>query len=131
MDKENIKAEDLAEAEDKHKHKTLGNLKFIGALLERHMIKSGVLIGIAEDLLTDEPHLLESLTVFLTSVGGTFDLPKWQHHERLKAVFVKVEQKKKDKKIPARIRFLVQDLLDLRAAGWRRGKGADGPMKLD
>merc|ERR1712093_429072 len=62
MDKESIKAEDLAEAEDKHKLTMLGNIKFIGALLEKQMIKSGVLIGICEDLLCDEAHLLESLT---------------------------------------------------------------------
>merc|ERR1712007_357119 len=99
MDEENIKAEDLAEARDKHKLSMLGNLKFIGALLERSMIKSSVVIGIAESLVNEfgAPHLLENLACFLTSVGAKFDKPDWQHHERLKAVFIRVEEKRKDK----------------------------------
>merc|ERR1712098_641552 len=133
MDKENIKVEDLAEAEDKHKLTMLGNVKFIGALLERSMIKTTVFIGIAEDLLAEPcaPHLLESLACLLTSVAAKFDTPDWQHHERLKAVFVRVEEKRKEKAVPARIRFLLQDLLDLRASGWAKTGKAEGPMKID
>jgi len=132
MDERSIKAEDLAEAQDKHKLSMLGNLKFIGALLERSMIKSSVVIGIAEDLLDEfsAPHLLESLACFLTSVGAKFDRPKWPHHERLKAIFIRVEEKRKDKVVPARIRFLLQDLLDLRASGWAEAGKVDGPMKI-
>jgi len=113
--------EDAREAEIKHKIGMLGNIKFIGALLQKQMLGAAMLPGIAQDLLNaNEPHTLESLACFLTVVGGDFDKPSWKHHKRLEAVFAQVEEKRKDKTVPARIRFLMQDLVDLRAKGWKK-----------
>merc|ERR1711937_457978 len=95
----------------------LGNIKFIGALLEKRMLADTVLVRIAWEL-CDASATLESLAVFLTAIGPTFDQPDFKHYEQLKAIFVQVEEKSKDKSIAARIRFLFRDLLDLRMAGW-------------
>jgi hypothetical protein len=137
QDNTGLDGEELAEAKAKYKLKMLGNIKFVGALLGKRMLATSVLVAIAEDLISEpcSPEALESLAVFLTSVGETFDRPDWQHHKRLEAVFGQLAGKKSDKKIPARIRFLLQDVLDLRASGWEDQKKAtkknEGPMKLE
>lgn len=137
QDTSDLQGEELEEAKAKYKLTMLGNIKFVGSLLGKRMLATSVLVAIAEDLITDpcSPEALESLSVFLTSVGGTFDRPDWQHHKRLEAIFDQLEKKKSDKKVPARIRFLIQDVLDLRASGWEDQKKAtkkiEGPMKLE
>jgi len=114
-------AEDMQEAEIKHKLGMLGNIKFIGALLEMQMLNAALLPAIAQELINaGQSHTLESLACFLTAVGGVFDKGTWKHHERLEAIFVQVEERRKDKSVPARIRFLLQDLLDLRAKNWNQ-----------
>jgi len=113
--------DDAQEAEIKHKLGMLGNIKFIGALLQKQMLGAAMLPSIAQELLNaNEPHTLESLACFLTVVGGDFDKPCWKHQKRLEAIFAQVQEKRKDKTVPARIRFLLQDLLDLRAKGWNK-----------
>merc|ERR1719335_1747760 len=101
------------------------------------MLASSVLVAVAEDLISEPcwPEALECLTTFLTAVGRTFDRTDWLHHQRLSAVFDKVAKKVKDKSVPARIRFLLQDVLDLRKSGWEDHKRVtqkgEGPMKLE
>jgi len=107
-----------AEAMIKHKHAVLGNIKFIGALLEKQMLKDSLLIPIAHELRSAVSNL-ESLACFLTAVGPTFDQPYFKHYKQLKVIFVQVEEQSKDTSIAARIRFLLKDLLDLRRAHWR------------
>jgi hypothetical protein len=137
QDTADLQAEEVEEAKAKYKLTMLGNIKFVGSLLGKRMLATSVLVAIAEDLITEpcSPEALEALAVFLTSVGGTFDRPDWQHHKRLEAIFDQLEVKKSDKKVPARIRFLIQDVLDLRATGWEDQKKAtkknEGPMKLE
>eukprot|EP00746_Dinoflagellata_sp_MGD_P067267 gnl/MRDRNA2_/MRDRNA2_27766_c0_seq1.p1 gnl/MRDRNA2_/MRDRNA2_27766_c0~~gnl/MRDRNA2_/MRDRNA2_27766_c0_seq1.p1 ORF type:complete len:693 (-),score=177.78 gnl/MRDRNA2_/MRDRNA2_27766_c0_seq1:134-2212(-) len=137
QDTSNLQAEEVEEAKAKYKLIMLGNIKFVGSLLGKRMLATSVLVAIAEDLISEpcSPEALEALAVFLTSVGGTFDRPDWQHHKRLDAIFDQLEAKKSDKKVPARIRFLIQDVLDLRASGWEDQKKAtkknEGPMKLE
>merc|ERR1719456_137410 len=96
-----LQGEELREAKAKYKTTMLGNIKFVGALLGKRMLATSVLVAIAEDLISDPstPEALESLAVFLTSIGGTFDRPDWQHHKRLEAIFQQLAVKKSDKKV--------------------------------
>merc|ERR1719183_1380720 len=102
----------------------LGNIKFVGALLRKRMLASSVLVAVAEELVAPpcSAEALESVTVFLSEVGSMFDIPSWGHHARLNTVFKRIREEAKDKKTPARIRFLLQDLLDLRASSWEDNK---------
>merc|ERR1711977_310317 len=119
MEGEDVFGNNLAET--KHKNSMLGNVKFIGALLEKQMLKAALLPSLAQELINASlPHTLESLACFLTAVGSKFDKSNLKHHARLQDIFTQVEEKRKDKSVPARIRFLLQDLLDLRAAGWNK-----------
>merc|ERR1712216_715420 len=115
-----VREDEVEEAMIKHKHAMLGNIKFIGALLEKRMLADSVLIHVANDLFNaDAPHTLESLACFLTAIGPTFDQPNFRHYQKLQAIFDQVEETSNDTNITPRIRFLLEDLLDLRKARWR------------
>eukprot|EP00928_Gymnodinium_smaydae_P047115 TRINITY_DN3142_c0_g1_i1.p1 TRINITY_DN3142_c0_g1~~TRINITY_DN3142_c0_g1_i1.p1 ORF type:complete len:421 (+),score=96.48 TRINITY_DN3142_c0_g1_i1:209-1471(+) len=132
-------AERREEAEQLHKMRMLGNLKLVGALLERNMLAGKILVEVVEELLSgDAPSAasLESLAVFLTAVGPTFDRRlDWVHRPFLIHTFERIREQIKRRGVPARTRFLLQDLLDLRAANWENRKKAvrstEGPTTLD
>jgi len=115
-----VREDEIEEAMIKHKHAMLGNIKFIGALLEKRMLADSVLIHVAKELFdADAPHTLESLACFLTAIGPTFDQRDFRHYEKLHAIFVQVGEASNDTRITLRIRFLFKDLLDLRKARWK------------
>lgn len=131
-----VTAEQREAADAKHKMQMLGNLKLIGALLEKGMLASKVIVAVVEELIAmKSAPALESLAVFLTAVGGAFDRPSWTHHASLRSAFQTLEEQIKRKDLPQRTRCLLQDVLDLRASGWENMKKAvrtgDGPSTLD
>lgn len=127
------------EQEGARKRRALGNVKFVGELLNRGMLSSRLLVACAESLLQCQdacPEALESLSALLTVAGKQFDgRPEWQYTKRFDAIFILIQELTKNKKVPARVRFLLRDLLELREAGWpQQGRPAiaqEGPMRLD
>jgi hypothetical protein len=120
-------------AEIQYKTKTLGNIRFVGALLAKDMLVSKVLVAIVDQLMTDpSPEALESLVALLTVTGPVFDTSEWQYHPKLVAVFSSLSELVVEGKCSARVRCLLQDLLDLRAADWqdRRPKKTEAPTTL-
>jgi len=132
-----LAAEELLEAKMRHKQRVLGNVRLIAALLVRGMLAPRVLMSVAQTLLKDtsEQDALESLAVFLTNVGPKFDVKTWPYHAQLCSVFDKVQELTKSKEVAPRLRFLLKDVLDLRATSWADMKKAtkknEGPMKLE
>jgi len=128
--------EELLEAKMRHKQRVLGNVRLIAALLVRGVLAPRILLSVAQTLLQDTSasDALESLAVFLTSVGPTFDDKEWTHHSLLCSIFDKVKGLANDKTVAPRIRFLLKDVLDLRGTSWADMKKAtkkmEGPMKL-
>merc|ERR1711937_439428 len=87
-----VNEDESQEAMSKHKLAMLGNIRFIGALLEKGMLSDVCLGHVAQELCeANAPHALESLACFLTAVGPTFDQRNFRHHARLQAIFVQVE----------------------------------------
>lgn len=128
---------DDEEAQLKMKQKALGNVKFVGQLLVRGMLSSKLLCSCAEQLLSSRevcPEALESLAVLLTVAGPAFDNSNFPLRPHLEGIFARVRETVGDTKVPARVRFLLRDLLDLRAAGWpsqaRTAAKVAGPMRL-
>jgi len=133
---EDLDPEKREEAEQLHKTRMLGNLRLVGALLEKGMLASRVLVAVIDELLaTPTAASLECLSVFLTAVGPAFDRPDWSYHAHLLATFKKVKELCRSRDVPSRIRFLLQDVLDLRASSWENKKKAvrtqEGPTTLD
>eukprot|EP00747_Dinoflagellata_sp_TGD_P025843 gnl/TRDRNA2_/TRDRNA2_131522_c0_seq2.p1 gnl/TRDRNA2_/TRDRNA2_131522_c0~~gnl/TRDRNA2_/TRDRNA2_131522_c0_seq2.p1 ORF type:complete len:859 (-),score=244.41 gnl/TRDRNA2_/TRDRNA2_131522_c0_seq2:168-2390(-) len=121
------------------KRRALGNIRLVGQLMVRGMLHSKLLVECCGELLNGQkecPEALESLAVLLTVTGPKFDTPKFKFQDRFSAIFDRVELLSKDKGIPARVRFLLRDVMDLRAAGWpSRARPASGepkgPMTLE
>jgi len=121
----------------RRKQRVLGSIRLIGALLNRGMLSPRVLLSCANELLKDPaaPDALESLAALLTAVGPTFDDEEWSNHGLLCSVFDRVKALTKDKQVAPRLRFLLSDVLDLRATKWANMKKVtakqSGPMKLE
>jgi hypothetical protein len=115
--------EEALEAEVKRKTAMLGSIKLLGRLLAESMVASRILITCADDLL-HEPNAerLECLAALLTVAGPVFDNKVWQHRAAMAHIFTKVEAQAKDTRWSARARFLLKDVLDLRAIGWQDKK---------
>jgi len=104
----------------KYKTQMLGNVKLIGHLLRRAMLSPKIIFHCTDELLsinTDES--LETLCVFLDTIGTTFDSSDWQGRPRLEEVFTRVELLVEDNRQSSRIRCLLKDLLDKRRSSWR------------
>jgi len=123
------------EQQVKYKTRMLGNIRLVGQLLVKNMVASKVLIACGQQLLEGgTAATLEPLAMFLSIVGGQFDVPDWKYHSALRDILSQVMKLVKDKKLPARTRFLLQDVMDLREAGWVDKKVAtkkmEAPKKL-
>eukprot|EP00397_Hematodinium_sp_SG-2012_P031631 GEMP01033608.1.p1 GENE.GEMP01033608.1~~GEMP01033608.1.p1 ORF type:complete len:196 (+),score=27.67 GEMP01033608.1:666-1253(+) len=115
-----IEDADAFERELKYKNAMLGNIKFVGTLLCQKLVASKVLIGMAYELLETRTAVsIESLCVLLTRCGASFDNDGWMYHTSLQFLFDALKDvAKKDKTIGNRIKFLIQDVLDLRRRKW-------------
>ena len=71
----------------------------------------------------------EALCQLLNSVGEQLD------HERARSwmdsYFLRLENVNQGDSLPARIKFMIQDVCENRAARWRKRQQIDGPKKLD
>jgi translation initiation factor 4G len=119
---EGMDPEERDEAELKHKEQVLGTFKFIAALLEESVLPGEqLLVTVCETLLKEgTPWSLECLSAFLTVAGPAFDRKESKHQDPLKVVFRQVCSLRSSNTLPARTRFLLQDLLDLRKASWKK-----------
>ncbi|KAK8758366.1 hypothetical protein V5799_004001 [Amblyomma americanum] len=118
------------------KHKMLGNIKFIGELGKQGLLQESILHQCVQQLLLGPARGgdwqdLECLCQILVTVGRRLDTARArplmdQYFERMRVLAQSPE-------LPARIRFLLRDVIELRANRWvpRRGAGADhGPRTL-
>jgi len=129
-----LDSEERSLAEAKFKTRMLGNIRFVGALLSRKMLAGKVLIAILEELVgKPTSEALESAACLLTAAGPTFDTPDWILHAALNGIFMQLKAVSQKKSCEPRVRCIIKDVLDLRAAGWkdRKPKKLEGPMKLE
>jgi hypothetical protein len=120
-------SEDEQSGDEEHvvnKMRTLGTFRFIGNMLCKGMLSSDALILVVDELMADPTGAaLECMAVFLTMIGPVFDRAEWTHHKELCEAFNMLSILKLRKDIPARIRFLLQDVLELRAHNWQESSG--------
>lgn len=120
-------AEAQEEARFLKKRKSLGNVKLVGELIVKGMLNSQLLCSCSDELLECHEHCseaLESLVTLLSAAAPKFDGKKdWQHQQHLENIFLEVAElangsPKMKSKVSPRLRFLLKDLLELRASGW-------------
>ncbi|KAL1438098.1 hypothetical protein MTO96_048191 [Rhipicephalus appendiculatus] len=105
------------------KHKMLGNIKFIGELGKQGLLQESILHQCVQQLLVASARIL-------VTVGRRLDTARArplmdQYFERMRTLSQSPE-------LPARIRFLLRDVIELRANRWipRRGNAEHGPRTL-
>lgn len=138
------KTEEEAEAEEEarllRKRKSLGNMKLVGELIVRGMLNSQLLCSCSDELLESHEHCseaLESLVTLLSAAAPKFDGKKdWLHQQHLENIFLEVAElangsPKIQSKVSPRLRFLLKDLLELRASRWPESESKAPSSKVD
>ncbi|XP_039260449.2 eukaryotic translation initiation factor 4 gamma 3-like [Styela clava] len=119
---------DLAEA--KERRRTLGNIRFIGELFKLRMLTENIMHSCIMSLFKarDDDHL-ESLCRLLTTIGKDLDHVKGK--QRMDQYFTQIQRVIQEKRTSARVRFMLQDVYDLRLNSWvPRAITVQGPKTI-
>uniref|UniRef100_A0A673VZR5 Eukaryotic translation initiation factor 4 gamma 1 n=1 Tax=Salmo trutta TaxID=8032 RepID=A0A673VZR5_SALTR len=128
-EKDRLKAE-LEEAKDMARRRSLGNIKFIGELFKLKMLTEAIMHDCIVKLLKNhDEESLECLCRLLSTIGKDLDFEKAK--PRMDQYFVQMDKIIKEKKTSSRIRFMLQDVLDLRKNTWVPRRGEQGPKTID
>jgi len=129
---------DEEEARFLAKRKMLGNIKFIGELGKLEMLHDSILHRCCEQLLVgrrkqsivDQTEDIECLAHLMKTCGRLLDSAKAkmlmdQYFDRIKALIANPD-------MPTRIKFLLQDVIEMRNNNWKHRKLAtpDGPRTI-
>ncbi|CAJ1066076.1 eukaryotic translation initiation factor 4 gamma 1-like isoform X4 [Xyrichtys novacula] len=122
--------EELQDAKDKARRRSLGNIKFIGELFKLKMLTEVIMHDCIVKLLKNhDEESLECLCRLLSTIGKDLDFEKAK--PRMDQYFNQMEKIIKERKTSSRIRFMLQDVLDLRRNNWVPRRGDQGPKTID
>lgn len=131
----------------KIKKQMLGNIKFIGELYKLGMLKEKIMRfciqsllkleevpgdylkfkNVEDDEMDEEDH--EALCNLFVTIGSTIDNPKAAPY--MQAYFQKIHILGEDKSLSSRSRFAYQDLIDMRAKGWKLRRKVETAKTLE
>jgi translation initiation factor 4G len=132
-DERETKKEELDFRRMKIKKQMLGNIKFIGELYKKSMIKENImhycinsllkfeklkdgrLIDKKNDEMDEEDH--EAVCKLFTTIGEKIDKDK--NKTQMKSYFKKIVALSQDNTLPSRSRFMYKDLIEVRANKWK------------
>ncbi|XP_053593763.1 eukaryotic translation initiation factor 4 gamma 3 isoform X2 [Microplitis demolitor] len=107
----------LEEHDRRIRMKSVGNIKFIGELYKQRMLTNNIMNLCVNHLLkTPDEENLECLCKLLTTIGEIFE-EKNDLSPYFTTLTELINQNRKDK-ISSRIRFMIQDVIDLRQNSW-------------
>ncbi|XP_016148261.1 eukaryotic translation initiation factor 4 gamma 1-like, partial [Sinocyclocheilus grahami] len=122
--------EELEDAKDKARRRSLGNIKFIGELFKLKMLTETIMHDCIVKLLKNhDEESLECLCRLLSTIGKDLDFEKAK--PRMDQYFNQMEKIIKERKTSSRIRFMLQDVLDLRRNNWVPRRGDLGPKTIE
>ncbi|XP_051515924.1 eukaryotic translation initiation factor 4 gamma 3-like isoform X4 [Myxocyprinus asiaticus] len=122
--------EELEEAKDKARRRSIGNIKFIGELFKLRMLTEAIMHDCVVKLLKNhDEESLECLCRLLTTIGKDLDFEKAK--PRMDQYFNQMEKIVKEKKTSSRIRFMLQDVIDLRLHNWVSRRADQGPKTIE
>uniref|UniRef100_A0A3P8W7K9 Eukaryotic translation initiation factor 4 gamma 3 n=1 Tax=Cynoglossus semilaevis TaxID=244447 RepID=A0A3P8W7K9_CYNSE len=129
-EKPNRLQEELEEAKDKARRRSIGNIKFIGELFKLKMLTEAIMHDCVVKLLKNhDEESLECLCRLLTTIGKDLDFEKAK--PRMDQYFNQMEKIVKERKTSSRIRFMLQDVIDLRLHNWVSRRGDQGPKTIE
>lgn len=120
------------------KRKVLGNIRFIGELAKYDMLHEAIVHKCIKQLLdkkkratmADLSESMECLCYLMKTVGPKLDIPKAK--PLMDQYFERIQQLLSRSDFPVRIRFMIEDVIDLRNAKWVPRKSANevGPKLI-
>lgn len=119
------------EEERRMRRRSVGNVRFIGELYKQGMISARIMIGCIENLIKKlEEETLECLCKLLTTIGKKVES---EPGIDLHPYFNNMQQivNTKDKRVSSRIRFMLQDVIDLRSHHWVPRQQAANPKTME
>lgn len=124
----------LEEKERRVRVKSVGNIRFIGELYKQQILTTKIMHRCIRHLLeqNDEDNL-ECLCKLLTTIGKDLEL-KGGPAEEMQEYFSRMQEivvRKGQSKISSRIRFMLQDVIDLRANKWIPRRNENNPKTID
>merc|ERR1740124_567054 len=126
--------------EMKLRKRSLGNIRFIGELYKIKMLNGRIMHECIRKLLVQtDDESLECLCRLVTTVGHLLDqetaavLSKGGQagFSNLDEYFASMNKLVSDKKLNSRVRFLMQDVIELRLAKWVKRREEAGPKTLE
>jgi hypothetical protein len=127
-----VKCEDPEEREVKMKQFTLGNVNFIGELINTKILSKKVVFQCVEHLIQNksDPINLEGIVILLDKFGTFINKDEKLKQEELKHYNEKVNSyletinyiQENDKKLPGYVRYKIINLIDKRDRGWIESK---------
>ncbi|XP_053728460.1 eukaryotic translation initiation factor 4 gamma 1-like isoform X1 [Synchiropus splendidus] len=122
--------DELEEAKNKARKRSLGNIKFIGELFKLKMLTEMIMHDCIMKLLKNhDEESLECLCRLMFTIGKDLDFEKAKL--RMDPYFNQMEKIINEKKTSSRIRFMLQDVQDLRRSNWVPRRGDQGPKTID
>ena len=118
----------------RRRKRMLCNMQFVGELFNKQMVTETVMRLIVGRLLanTENPSTddMESVCKLLSVIGRRLeDNPK--NKDLMAKYFADIRKLSESKRLPARIRFALKDLMDMRKNGWQARREAEGPKRID
>ncbi|KAF9168622.1 hypothetical protein DFQ26_004258 [Actinomortierella ambigua] len=115
----------------KAKRQGLGLIRFIGELFKLGMLTERIMHNCVKQLLNNvkdpEEEETEGLCKLMTTIGARLDRPEAKGY--MDVYFLRMVELTKNDKLPSRIRFMVQDVIDLRKNKWVDRRAVQGPKK--
>nr|CAD7255788.1 unnamed protein product [Timema shepardi] len=116
------------EEERKIRMKSVGNIRFIGELFKLQMLTAGIMIRCIKHLLSEgDEESLECLCKLLTTIGKDLETKQSldQYFDKMRDLSMKRG------KISSRVRFMLQDVLELRNCKWKPRRDDSAPKTID
>ncbi|KAL6249535.1 hypothetical protein RBB50_003388 [Rhinocladiella similis] len=116
------------------KRRGLGLVKFIGELFKLQMLTERIMHECVKKLVdydgTPEEAEIESLTSLLRTVGKQLDDPESKGKGRMDVYFDRINHMRAIPDLPSRLRFMLMDVVELRAKGWVSKEDDKGPKTI-
>ncbi|CAH1130191.1 unnamed protein product [Ceutorhynchus assimilis] len=121
---------ELEESERRLRMRSVGCIRFIGELFKQQMLTASIMRRCLQTLLDNkDEESLECLCKLLTTVGKELE------SKNVELVTIFDEMKRitdgKRQKVSSRIRFMLQDVIDLRNSKWIPRRGDANPKTMD
>ncbi|RZC05037.1 eukaryotic translation initiation factor 4 gamma 3-like, partial [Asbolus verrucosus] len=121
---------DLEEYDRRLRMKSVGNIRFIGELFKQQMLTIKIMMRCLDNLLENkDEESLECLCKLLTTIGKELESKKID----LSSIFNSMKDivDKKHGRVSSRVRFMLQDVIDLRRNKWVPRRQDSNPKTID